>query len=103
VSQPVAVVLQTARGAESPMTARVPSGKSLHLQLDLVELPALPAYRLEIVDSRGRGVWESTDRPNDGRLSVTVQTRLPKGTYWVRLYSSGPETELLREFELRVE
>ena len=85
------------------MTAQAPSGKPLHLQLDLVELPALPAYRLEIVDSRGRGVWESTDRPNDGRLSVTVETGLARGAYWVRLYSSEPETELLREFELRAE
>ena len=102
-SSPVAVVLQSTRGVDGLVSARAPKGEFLLLQVDLAELPSLPAYGLEIVDGRGSRVWESTGRPDNGGLSVPVSKALKEGRYWVRLYAATPARELLREFGLLVE
>jgi hypothetical protein len=99
---PVAVVLQTARGAEDIAGAQAPSGKPLLLEMDLTELPGLTSCGLEVVDARGRLVWESTARPEDGRLSAPVSRPLGEGKYWVRLYRLDPQKELLREYGMNV-
>jgi hypothetical protein len=62
----------------------------------------LPAYRMTIVDSRGREVWSSTVTPKGADLSVDIGTAPAGGRYWVRLLEPGSQGRLLREFGLDV-
>jgi len=95
-----AVFLQSSRGVEGLTLASAPAGRPVLLNIDLTELPTLPSYRLEIVDTAGKSVWESVAAPRDGRLAQPVTKDLAAGRYYVRLYS--PDAELLREFGLRL-
>jgi hypothetical protein len=96
-AQPALVILESNRGAESPLNSSTPAAKPFTLMLDLTALPPLPQYRLEIVDAAGRAVFGSTAAPDNNKLRATVAKGLPGGTYFVRVY--GPE--LLREYGLQ--
>lgn len=95
--EPVAVRLEAARG-HMAVHAAAPAGRPLELAMDLTELPAHPGYRIEVVDERGRRVWDGTASVRGGRLAAAVPARFPRGRYYVRLYS--PSSELLREYGL---
>jgi len=99
---PLSVMLESARGVEGPARVHVPAGKPLVLLIDSTELPQLSTYHLELVDSRGNPVLESSAGPIRQRVSFSAP-RLAKGRYWVRLYAPSPRKELLREFGLEVE
>jgi hypothetical protein len=92
---PVAVALESTRGAESSVFAPAPAGKVLVLSLDPGDLPLAAAYRVEVVDEGGRRVWQGNTTPAATRLTVTGP-RLRGGHYYVRLYASSGE--LLREY-----
>jgi hypothetical protein len=94
------VVLHSSRGIEGLATTKAPAGKLLSLTVDLTELPAFDAYRLEIVERTGKQVWDAVARPADGKITQATTTGLPAGQYYVRLYA--PNRELLREFSLGV-
>jgi hypothetical protein len=87
------VPLTVTRGNAAMATA--PANHGLRLRIELAELPVRESYRLELVESNGSKVWETTAFPADGRLSVPVQKTLSSGRYWVRLYDQGT---MLREF-----
>jgi hypothetical protein len=90
----VAVMLDAARGAETPHAA---PASPLDLRPDLSGLPPFDRYPIEIVDAQGGNRWE-------GELIASVGTvRAPgrsAGTWFVRVYS--PSRELLREYGLRI-
>jgi len=88
---PVPVDLAASRG---PLMVKAPAGRDLELRCDLTGLPGLPSYRLEVVDSFGRRV-----RQAEGRVPAQVAA-LPRGSYFVRVYS--PEGDLLREYGLEL-
>jgi hypothetical protein len=94
------VVLQSSRGIEGLAAAKAPAGKPLSLTMDVTELPILPSYRLEIVGSMGKPVWQTTAHAQDNKITQPLAKRLPAGQYYVRLYTSGGE--LLREFSLGI-
>jgi len=94
---PALVILESNRGAASPLNSSAPAAKPFTLMLDLTALPALPQYRLEIVDAAGRAVFGSTAAPEKHKLRATIGKGLPGGTYYVRVYGQ----ELLREYGLR--
>ena len=96
VAQPALVLLESKRGAESPLNSSTPAAKPFTLVLDLTGLPLFPQYRLEIVDAAGRAVVGSTAAPANNELRATVAKGLPAGMYYVRVYAPGPE--LLREY-----
>lgn len=75
--------------------------RRLTLKMDLTELPAADAYRVQVVDSTGAPVWQGTAKPGERRLQVSLNRKLEPGTYWVRLY--GGDEEFLREYGLRVD
>jgi len=100
------VSLIALRGGVADVMPRTQAGVPLRLTIDRTSLPEAAAYRVEIVDSSGREAWSGLAAVSGDRLTVRVSQSLASGVYWVRLYS-GPETpqesQLLREFGLRVE
>ena len=97
----VSVFLRSSRGIEGLDIAKVPAAKPLSLEIDLSELPAFPHYRLEVVNSMGKPVWQTPVAGRERRISQPLTTGLAAGQYYVRLYN--PSGELLREFGLRVD
>ena len=100
---PVAIALRAIRGGESDVSARAPADRPLLLEIDLTGLPSQPEYALEVAGSAGETVWMSVARPANGRIRLRPGRTLRPGAYWVRLFSDGARTGLLREFGLRVE
>jgi hypothetical protein len=94
------VNLRTYRGAEAASEAE--SGSLLHLRLATEGLKDRQPYRVEIVDSRGTKIWYGVVAWNDGVAEVNVPRLLAAGQYWVRLYEVPPDSELVREYGLRV-
>jgi hypothetical protein len=101
--QPVemaAITLRASRGIEGLAAAKAPAGKPFSLTVDLTELPAFPSYKLTIVGSMGKQVWETEARPQSGKINVPIKRGLGARQYYVRLYA--PSNDLLREFSLAV-
>ena len=96
-----AVALVAFRGGEDGGVTRAPAGRPLELAIDVTDLPASNAYRLELVSAAGQQVWDAAAFVSKGKLSVRVARGLKAGVYWVELYS--PPAGLLREFGLRLE
>lgn len=100
VSGTSAVQLVALRGGEGAVMTQAAAGKSLDLLIDLTDLPAANAYRLEMVSGTGSRSWEGRLEKLNGKLSAHVAKRLKAGVYWVRLYAGE---ELVREFGLRLD
>jgi anti-sigma factor RsiW len=97
VAHPFAVDLAATRG--SAIEATAPAGRWLLLRLDLSNLPASPAYRMEMVDRSGNRVWQATVPARGSKADFKVPGTQP-GVYFVRLYR--PPGELLREYGFEV-
>jgi hypothetical protein len=97
-ANPVQLVALRGAGAASIAHAR---GGPLDLVIDVVDLPGISRFGLELVDAAGRRHWEGSGTPSVGKLTVRVPKTLGRGTYWVRL--SADQGELLREFGLRAD
>ena len=95
-----AVELRTFRGAEAG--AEVESGSLLQLRLGTEGLKDGQPYRVEIVNSRGTRIWYGVVSWADGTAGVHVPKLLGAGQYWVRLYNVHPESDLVREYRLKV-
>ena len=96
-----AVFLYASRGIEGLAIAKAPAGKPLAFIIDLTELPPLPSYRIEIVNSQGQPVWQVTAGAHEGRIAPTLTNGLSAGQYYLRLYTTAGK--LLREFGLRID
>lgn len=96
-SPPLDVSLDAVR---SSAVSTAPAARTLTLHPDRRGLPA-PPYRVEIVDSEGRLVFQGTSEGDGERVRVRTNRKFPAGQYWVRFYSSSGE--LLREFGLRTQ
>ena len=94
--------LNTVRGAESA-TPHAKANTPIDLQLDVTELAVSPLYTVELVDSTGRAIQTYSIEPKASKLAVPIGERLAAGQYWVRLYGNSLKTELLREYNLRVD
>jgi hypothetical protein len=99
----ISVYLQAVRGGEGLLSAHAPAGRPLRLRLDSAGLPALPSYRLEIVDLHGAAVFGAEVQSQAGEITAEVNRRLPAARYWVRLYQPNPQRTLLREYALTIE
>ncbi|MFB3777929.1 MAG: hypothetical protein ACE141_09960 [Bryobacteraceae bacterium] len=100
--QPIAVVLHTARGADEAFDASAPEGRPLRIEADLTGLARDGRLDLELVDGGGQPAHRSAAAVEGGRAVLLLRSGLNRGTYWVRLYTAGPRSELLREYVLRV-
>ena len=90
---PVAVQLAAVRGGH--VGAVAPAGAPLILFADTNGLPQTGGYRLELVDSVGRKVWDGAFQAGGVQAP-----RQDPGVYFVRLKSSSGE--VLREYGLEV-
>jgi hypothetical protein len=97
------VALASMRGGEDVQgITQAPAERQLDLAISVNDLSVQSnAYRLELVDAKGRLEWGGIAPVVSGRLLGHVPSRLHAGIYWVRLYSV--EGELLREFSLRLQ
>jgi hypothetical protein len=61
------------------------------------------SYRVEIADSQGDSIWQSSLPAAGDTLTVSVERSLSAGNYWIRIYESRAGGKLLREFALTIE
>jgi anti-sigma factor RsiW len=94
------VIMESMRGPEASM--RIAAGKPYRLVFDVSVPAASPESQIEIVNALGKGVLHANAEVKDGRLAALIP-RLPRGSYWVRVYRGPGDTELLAEYGLRVE
>jgi hypothetical protein len=92
------VNLQTWRGR--PGSAAAKAGKALFLNLNLTGIPRHDSYRIELVDSDGRSIWQQVIPAPRTEVLRARSEALQAGLYYVRA-SASPEG-LLREYELHI-
>ncbi|HVP49487.1 MAG TPA: hypothetical protein VMT32_22995 [Bryobacteraceae bacterium] len=97
-AEPFALMLETSRGSEMQ---HAPARRKLAITLDVKGLPVFSRYALELVDERGRLQLESQVTAEQSIVRTSVPDGLPRGTYFIRLYS--PLKELLREYGLQID
>ncbi|HEY2018483.1 MAG TPA: T9SS type A sorting domain-containing protein [Bryobacteraceae bacterium] len=97
LAPPLAVNLVSTRGAG--IDAKAPPHRPLMLNLELTGLPLQPSYRVEMVDSLGKVVWNGMAPSNHSVATASVPGN-PVGVYFVRIYGSqgAASGELLREY-----
>jgi hypothetical protein len=100
LDRPQVVELRALRGGDS--ASEVESGSLLNLRLGTEGLRSGRPYRVEIVNSRGTRIWYGVVGWTDGAAGVNVPKLLGAGQYWVRLYEVDPDSELVREYGLKV-
>ena len=96
--EPFALVLVTSRGSEIP---HAPSGRQIHLSLDITGLPPFSTYSIYVVDELGRVQSQSSAAESQAKVRTLLTNGLRPGNYFVRLYS--PSRELLREYGLHID
>jgi hypothetical protein len=94
--------LTAIRGSDTAVSGS--SNVRLRLKLDLTGLPSMKNIRVTIVDAIGNSVF-TTRLPADHVTSqgIEVPARLPRGSYWVRLFEAADDSQLLREYPLDVQ
>jgi hypothetical protein len=96
------ITLSATRGPESTSAASASADRPVTLRIDASDLPAAPAYAVEVVDVSGGSVWQGRVEAREGALVLPTGQRLAAGQYWVRVYRDGPNRSVLREFSLLV-
>ncbi|MBL8231071.1 MAG: zf-HC2 domain-containing protein [Bryobacterales bacterium] len=96
------VALMTTRGTGEKVAGR--SGLRLKLSLGLQGVDQQPEYRVAVVDTSGKLIWQSGPvRPETrDEVKVTLDQEIGSGSYWVRLMSSSSGGSTLREYPLNV-
>lgn len=98
---PREVVLQSWRGAVGAGDAKVPAAAPLAVRLAGEGLPESPRYRVEVVDDRGQSIHE--EMLEASRLTLSLNSGLDAGHYWVRVFDPSGSRLPLREYSLTVE
>ena len=97
---PATVQTQSERG--SGTATIVPKWRSTKITLVDAGLPE-SVVRAELVDENGSTLWSSEAKSIDGKVRLTLPRMTHSGRYYARLYSNGPEHDLLGEFPLEVQ
>lgn len=97
---PATVQTQSERGSDTATV--VPKWRSTKITLMDAGLPE-HAVRAELVNESGSLLWSSEAKSSNGKVTLTLPRITRSGRYYARLYSDGPEHELLSEFPLQVE
>lgn len=96
------VELSVQRGNSNSVIAPAVTGQRLALSIDLTEIPAAPAYRIDLVNAKGADVWSGNALATNGRLRTEISSTFAPGLYWVRVYGDSRSPVLLREYGLQV-
>ena len=97
---PAVLEMQSLRGPESGV--HVAGGRELLLAFDVLADSASTAYEMEIVDAEGGHVKTAKALVQSGRVMANAG-KLPKGAYWVRVYSLDQVRDLRAEYGLTIE
>ena len=98
---PREVVLRSWRGAADAGDAKAPAAAPLAVRLAGEGLPERPRYRVEVVDDRGQSIHEEILEA--ARLTLSLNSGLDAGHYWVRVFDPSDSGLPLREYSLMVE
>jgi hypothetical protein len=97
---PVVLEMQSLRGPE--LGVHVARGRELLLRFDVLPQSANSAYEMEIINADGSRFATREALVQDGRLTARTG-KLPKGAYWIRIYSRELVRELRAEYRLTIE
>lgn len=95
---PATVDLKANRGTE---TTVVPEWRNTHLNLLDEGLPVGP-LSVEVANATGSVIWSGTTISESGQVKLALPRMTRGGHYYVRLYTSNSEHELLSEFPFEV-
>jgi hypothetical protein len=99
-AEPSAMLLmQSFRGPEA--AAHMVSGRPYRLAFDL-SVQATVDYEVEIVDEIGNGILRVGAEVRNGQLTVPLG-KLARGSYWVRVYRTQPDRQVVAEYGLRAD
>jgi hypothetical protein len=93
------LLMQSFRGPEA--AAHMVSGRPYRLAFDL-SVQATVDYEVEIVDEIGNGILKIGAEVRNGRLTVPLE-KLARGSYWVRVYRTQPDRQVVAEYGLRAD
>ena len=96
---PATLLMQSFRGPEA--AAHMVSGRPYRLAFDL-SIQATVDYEVEIVDEIGNGILKIGAEVRNGRLTVPLE-KLARGSYWVRVYRTRPDRQVVAEYGLRAD
>jgi len=93
------LLMQSFRGPEA--AAHMVSGRPYRLAFDL-SVQTTVDYEVEIVDEIGNGILKIGAEVRNGRLTVPLE-KLARGSYWVRVYRTRPDRQVVAEYGLRAD
>jgi hypothetical protein len=96
------VELSAVRSNESQGVSVTAEAGELVLSANVADLPSRSSYVGVVVNERADVVVEGNPERKGDMLRWPLGRRLPRGSYWVQLYSPDNRTELLREYGLEV-
>jgi hypothetical protein len=93
------LLMQSFRGPEA--AAHMVSGRPYRLAFDL-SAQATVDYEVEIVDEIENAILKIGAEVRNGRLTVPLE-KLARGSYWVRVYRTQPDGQVVAEYGLRAD
>jgi hypothetical protein len=96
---PATLLMQSFRGPEA--AAHMVSGRPYRLVFDL-SVQATVDYEVEIVDEIGNGILRIGADVRNGQLTAPLE-KLGRGSYWVRVYRTQPDRQVVAEYRLRAD
>ena len=95
---PANIEMSAERGIASVV---VPEWRHAHVRFLDEGLPAGP-LRAEVVNETGAVVWSGDAQDEPGAVKVNLPRFITPGHFYARLYTAGPDHELLTEFPFQV-
>jgi hypothetical protein len=97
---PPTVVMHSLRGPEA--SAHVDARRPFLLAFDITQ-PATPgAYEIVIVNAGGNEILRTGAQVRNGRLTASID-KLPRGSYWVRVFRKQDTPDLIAEYGLHAD
>jgi hypothetical protein len=80
----------------------LPTDQKVHLTLNASGLATGP-IKVTLVNSEGEEVWDKLSENRDTHVSIDIPPVHTRGIHFFRLYSTGQNPELMREFGVAFE
>jgi hypothetical protein len=97
---PPTVVMQSLRGPEAG--AHVDARGPFLLAFDITQPSTPTAYEIAIVNAVGNEILRTNAEVRGGRLTASIK-RLPRGSYWVRVFRKQDSRDPIAEYGLHAD
>jgi hypothetical protein len=97
---PPTVVMQSLRGPEAG--AHVDARRPFLLAFDITQPSTPVAYEIVIVNAGGNEILRTGAQVRSGRLTASIN-KLPRGSYWVRVFRKQDTRDLIAEYGLHAD